>query len=340
MDQIRVPHDRLTQRCSEILRETGVGEKEAQFVADVLVHADLRGVESHGLIRLEHYVKKLTLGGINLKPNIQFTPVGNSIGIVKGDHGLGHLVARKSMEFAIQLAKKSGVGVIAVTESSHCGALSYFVKMAADEKLIALMTVNTDKLVVPFGGATPYFGTNPIAYAIPANRHKPIVLDMATSTVAYGKIIYAQVNHLSIPKEWGIDASGLPTENPNKLAFLLPFGGAKGYGLSLLVDILSGLLTGSAFGPHIPAMYGDYTEPRGLGHFMLALNPEFMTERFLERVDQLIDELHAVPPSPGNDAVKLPGEIEDRMESNRLIEGVPISQSLYEYLFSKNKNKF
>ncbi|MBD2862681.1 ureidoglycolate dehydrogenase [Paenibacillus oceani] len=332
--------EQIAERCVHKLTASGVGKDEAEFVADVLVHADLRGVESHGVMRLEHYIAKIEAGGINPRPDIKLSRPTPALAIVHGDDGLGHLVAGKAMETAIQLAREHGIGLVSVNGSSHCGALSYYVKMAASHRLIALMMVNTDKLVVPFGAASPYFGTNPLAYAIPAKRHRPIVLDMATSTVAYGKILYALENGLPIPPGWAVDDRGQPTEDPRQARALLPFGGAKGYGLSLLVDVCAGLLTGSPFGPHVPAMYGDYARKRGLGQFIVTIDPDKCSTSgpFAERVDQMIDELRRLPPAPGIDAVKVPGELEDDTERERLRHGIPVPETLYDYLFDEEAN--
>ncbi|MDF2724236.1 MAG: ureidoglycolate dehydrogenase [Paenibacillus sp.] len=337
MTQIEVSARQLADKCIEKLVRVGVKEPDAAFVADVLVHADLRGVESHGTMRLEHYVKTIECGGIVPNPDIRITAVGPSIIVVDGGHGLGHVIAGKAMEAAVRLAGQSGVAIVSVTNSSHCGALSFYVNMAAACGMIGMMMTNTDKLVTPFGGAQPYFGTNPLAYAIPAGRHKPIILDMATSTVAYGKILHALENNKRIPLDWAVNGGGEPTDNPGEVAALLPFGGAKGYGLGMMVDVFSGILTGSPFGPHIPAMYGDCSEKRGLGHFMLVMDPSRLMpiEQFHSRVDQMIDELHALRPAPGFAAVQLPGEPEERLEAYRLEHGIPLSASVYRYLFAQ-----
>lgn len=337
MTQPDVSARQLTEKCIEKLVQVGVTEEQAAFVAEVLVHADLRGVESHGTMRLEHYVKTIECGGINPNPDIRITTMGSAMIAVDGDHGLGHVIAVKAMEAAIQMAEQSGVAIVSVTNSSHCGALSFYVNMAAERRMIGMMMTNTDKLVTPFGGAEPYFGTNPLAYAIPSGRHKPIILDMATSTVAYGKILHALEKNGSIPLGWAVNECGEPTDNPGKVAALLPFGGAKGYGLGIMVDIFSGILTGSPFGPHIPAMYGDCSERRGLGHFMLVIDPSKLVplEQFHTQTDRMIDELHQLRPAPGFDSVKLPGEPEGLLEAYRLEHGIPISAPVYRYLFAQ-----
>ncbi|WP_188624419.1 Ldh family oxidoreductase, partial [Caldalkalibacillus thermarum] len=247
-----------------------------------------------------------------------------------------HVVAKEAMQEAINRAKYQGIGMVGVINSSHCGALSYYVQMAAGQKMIGIALTHTDKVMVPFGGAKPYLGTNPIAFGVPAKKHKPIILDMATSEVAFGKVLHARNQGLSIPDRWGVDEEGNPTTDPHRVSALLPFGGPKGYGLALMVDVLSGILTGSAFGPHITAMYGDYDKKRKLGHLLMAIDISIYTtaDNFLTHIDQMIDELHQVPPAPGFERVMVPGEPEQLKEEERLANGIPITNVVYQELTS------
>lgn len=329
-----INHEKLKDLVVNKLVKAGLLKKHAKTVADVLVHADLRGVSSHGVLRTEHYVKRLSEGGLNPNPEFKVKDTGPSSAIFDGDDGIGHVIAKEAMKYTIEMAKTNGIGTVAVINSSHCGALSYFVKQAAEEGLIGMAVTHTDKVVVPFGGAEPFFGTNPIAFGFPANKHKPIILDMATSNVAFGKVLHAREAGTSIPSDWGVDQEGTPTSNPHEVNALLPFAGPKGYGMAMVVDVLSGLLTGSAFGPHIVTMYGDYNKKRKLGHFLFAINPAVFTDhqQFLENMDRMIDEIHQSKPSQGFDHVMVPGEPEQLREDERLVNGVPITQTVYEYL--------
>lgn len=173
------------------------------------------------------------------------------------------------MSRAIHQAKQHGIGSIAVKNSSHCGALSFFVQQAAAEKLIGIAMSHTDAIVVPYGGAKPYFGTNPLAFGFPTNEEDPVILDFATSTVALGKILDAKEKQQPIPHGWGVNHNGQSTTIPEEVVSLTPFGGPKGYGLAMVVEIFSALLTGAAFGPHVSKMYDDYHKNRELGHFFL-----------------------------------------------------------------------
>jgi ureidoglycolate dehydrogenase (NAD+) len=332
-----VYHNQLFQWCVRKLTQVGVNETHAETTVNVLIHANLRGVDSHGVMRLEHYVNKIKCGGINPRPDMKVQETGPVTAIVDGDDGLGHVVAERAMACAIEIAQKNGVGMVSAINSSHCGALSYFVDMAARNHLIGIAMTNTDKMVVPYGGSEAFFGTNPIAFAFPAKDNPPIVLDMATSSVAYGKILDARILGKPIPADWGVDDTGRPTTDPNQIAALLPFGGPKGYGLSMVVDILSGILTGSPFGPYVPQMYAkDLTITRKLGHLVLAINPAKFTivDSFLQNMDQMIKDLHQMKPAPGFQEVLLPGEPEMMKELERRRSGIPIPEEIYQFLCS------
>ncbi|MFE4707286.1 ureidoglycolate dehydrogenase [Peribacillus simplex] len=316
------------------LTKVGLNEENAAKIAEVLVHADLRNVNSHGVLRTEHYVNRLQAGGINPDAQISFQKTGPVTGVVDGDDGFGHVISDVAMDHAIEMARDNGVGMVTVFNSSHCGALSYFVQKAADAKLIGIAMSHTDKIVVPFGGKTSFLGTNPIAYGVPAKTKKPFILDMATSNVALGKILQAREEGKEIPEGWGVDENGANVTDPNKVVSLSTFGGPKGYGLSVIVDVFSGLLAGTAFGPHIGKMYDDLDKKRKLGHYFCVINPSFFTDTdiFLEQMDQMIEELQQVEPAPGFDRVYVPGEIEQINEEKNLKHGITIASSVYEFL--------
>ncbi|PLS17710.1 ureidoglycolate dehydrogenase [Bacillus sp. M6-12] len=334
MADVIVNHEELKGLVVKKLTNAGLREDNAIVVADVLVHADLRGVSSHGVLRTEHYVKRLNEGGLNPDPKFSVKETGPSSAIFDGDDGLGHVIAKEAMDYAISLAEKNGIAMVAVVNSSHCGALSYFVQQAAEKNMVGMAVTHTDKVVVPFGGAKPYFGTNPIAFGFPAKENKPVILDMATSNVAFGKVLHAREAGTSIPADWGVDENGKPSTDPNEVTALLPFAGPKGYGMAMVVDVLSGLLTGAAFGPHITTMYGDYSKKRKLGHFICAINPAVFTDKeaFLSNMDQMIEEIHASQPAEGFTKVMVPGEPEQLKEEARLKDGVPVTQTVYDYL--------
>ncbi|MGE7760048.1 ureidoglycolate dehydrogenase [Peribacillus sp. NPDC097895] len=334
MTTVSIQAEEAKQLVIKKLTKVGLNEEDAGKVAEVLIHADLRNVNSHGVLRTEHYVNRLKAGGINPDAQISFEKTGPVTGVVDGDDGFGHVIGEVAMEHAIEMARSNGVGMVTVFNSSHCGALSYFVQKATDAKLIGIAMSHTDKIVVPFGGKTSFLGTNPIAYGVPTKTKKPFILDMATSNVAWGKILQAREEEKEIPEGWGVDENGATVTDPNKVVSLSTFGGPKGYGLSVIVDVFSGLLAGAAFGPHIGKMYDDLDKKRKLRHYFCVINPSFFTDTdsFLEQMDQMIEELQQIEPAPGFDRVYVPGEIEQINEEKNLKQGITIASSVHEFL--------
>lgn len=329
--------DELKELCARKFMAAGIPEDHARIAADVLVHANLRGVDSHGVLRMEHYINKIAFGGIEKNPDIRIEQTGPVTAIVDGGDGLGHVVVDRALEHAVELAREQGVGMVGAVNSSHCGALSYFVRKAALQGFVGLAMTNTDKMVVPFGGKSAFFGTNPLAYGFPAASHPPVILDMATSAAAYGKILEAQSAGKTIPADWAVDRDGRPITRPEDFAALLPFGGAKGYGLGMVVDIFAGILMGASFGPHVNPMHGgDYRQKRKLGHFVCAIDPGKFTsaERFAEQMDRMIEELGQASPADGFDRVMVPGEPEHLTEIRRRKHGIPVPGGIYRFLTS------
>jgi len=311
----------------------GIDPETAAQVADVLIYADLRGVSSHGVMRVEHYITRLKAGGITKNPKFSVEKRGLNHLVFRGDNGFGHVICKEAMDETINIAKEHGSCTTIIQESSHCGALGYFLEQATKENLIAIMCSQTDSAVVPFGGKEPYFGTNPIAFGFPTNQ-KPIILDMATSNVALGKILYAREKGEEIPNTWGVDAQGAPTTDPHQVKSLTPFAGPKGYGMALVVDVLSGILASAAFGPHISKMYGDYDQKRNLGQFLYVINPAIFTdvEQFKASVSQMINELHEAPTAPNFSQVMVPGEIEQKSSEEKMEKGIDLPEPVYNYL--------
>jgi ureidoglycolate dehydrogenase (NAD+) len=315
------------------LREVGMPDAQAAVVADVLVYADLRGVYSHGVMRVEHYASRVRSGGMNVNPTFRIERLKPSIGLVDAQGAAGHVMGKYATEQAIGIAREQGMALVGVKNSSHCGALAYYVQMALDVKMAAMVCVHTDKIVVPFGGRDAYFGTNPFAFGFPGAKDS-ILLDMATSEVAWGKVLHAREKGQPIPETWAVDAEGKKVTDPRQAASLFPFGGPKGYGISVMVEALTGLMIGGVFGPHLKKMYGDLESYRDLSSFILVIDPAVFgsADGYLARTQQMIDELHAHPPAPGVERVLVPGEIEQRiMERNRR-DGIPVPKPVYDYL--------
>lgn len=338
MATLKIKSEQLEQLIAECLVESGISLEHASIVADVLAFADKRGVKSHGIMRLQHYIDRIQKGGINKDARITIEAVNDVIVKVDGDNGLGHAVAKIAMNEAISISKEKGIGVSIASNSSHSGALGYYADQAAREGVIGITFAQADALVAPYGARSAFLGANPLAVGIP-HEDRPIVLDMSTSHVAFGKVMIEKERGNKIPMDWGLDEHGVPTDDPAKVKALQPMGGAKGYGLAILVDVLSGILSGGQFGKHIKPMYGDLKENRGLGQFFLAINPEFFVgqEYFLDMMKQFVEELHACEPAPGHTKVYVPGErsIENQMKAK--VEGIEIEEDMYEFLTGKKR---
>lgn len=337
MQDILVDENELRSLVINKLTGAGLNSSDAETVADVLVHADLRGVRSHGVMRTEHYVQRLNAGSLNKNPVFSYKQLRPGAGLLDADDGMGHAACLEAMKHACTLARETGIAMVGVFNGSHCGALSYFILNAVQNGMIGMAVTHTDKIVAPYGGSRSFFGTNPIAFGFPSKRHDPVVLDMATSNTAYGKILHAREQNSTIPDDWGLDGAGNPTTDPHRVEAMTPFGGHKGYAIALVIDVLTGILLGAKYGPHITAMYGDYDKPRKLASTMIAIDPETYIglDPFMDQMDAMIDDLHAEPAGPGFDSVLVPGEIEWRNEKTNREKGVPILPSIHAYLCSE-----
>jgi LDH2 family malate/lactate/ureidoglycolate dehydrogenase len=326
--------EQLKAYVRTILTHVGLSETDSGTVADSLVGANLRGVDSHGVTRLAIYVKRLKLGVVNPKPNIQVVQESDATLLIDGDDGMGQVVGKRAIELGISKARNNGAVYIGVKRSTHFGTGAYFVQQGVRENLITYAMSNAPSTMAPWGGIQPYIGTNPYAFGIPAGKYNPIILDMATSVVARGKIIIAAQAGKEIPEGWAIDKEGRPTTNAQDGldGSVLPFGGPKGYAISLMIDIMSGVLTGAGFGPHINNIYGDYDKSQNVGHFFQLIDiTRFMAvDLFKQRVDQMIEEIKSSPKAAGCDEIFVPGEIEFNIERKRLAEGILISKEIYE----------
>lgn len=316
----RIDHRELEVFARTALMEAGVAETHAGRIADALVRADLRGVDSHGLARLEPYVKKFLAGGFNPEPDIRVQQVGDAAVLVDADDGPGQSAAVTAIDEAIRLADASGVGIGAVTNSNHFGTAAYYTERASAAGYIGMAMTNVGSDVVPFGGVTPFLGTNPLSFSIPTDRDFPITLDMATSVVAMGKIDHASEEGEPLPEGWAVDEAGAPTTDPQRAAALLPVGGPKGYGLAIVVDALCGLLTGVGPSPMVGPLYEEFEAPMRLGHFVTAVDvsPFRDPAEFRADVGRYIDRLKAQETRDRVDEILLPGEPEAKeMIANR-----------------------
>lgn len=335
---INVSSDKLHELIKNKLMLAGLEQEQAQETAKHLVFADLSGVHSHGAVRVEYYAERISKGGITNKPNLSFQQTGPSTAIFHGDNAQGHYVANEALEPAIDMAKENGVAVVGVSKMGHSGTLSYYMRKIAKENLIGISMCQSDPMVVPFGGAETYYGTNPIAFCAPNNSDDPLIFDMATTVQAWGKILDARSKGKEIPDTWAVDESGKPTTDPNQVKGLLPIAGPKGYGLMMMVDILSGVLLGLPFGKEVSSMYHNLHEGRNLGQIFILIDPERFVglEPFKESITQTMKELTEIKPASGFDRVQYPGQPNNERYVKSLTDGIEIPESIIQYLESED----
>lgn len=331
-----VTFEELKSLMKNKFMKSGLPEVHAEAVADHLAYADSRGVHSHGAVRVEYYSERINKGGSNPNPNITFDQKSASIGILDGDNAVGHYIAQLGTEKAIELAKATGVGIVGMKRLGHCGTLSYFVRQATEQGLIMISMCQSDPMVVLYGGAEPYFGTNPIAFGAPRKDGAPIIFDMATTVGAWGKILDSRAKGKAIPADWAVDSNGAPTTDPNAVAGLVPIAGAKGSGLMMMVDILCGALLGQPSGGSVSSMYADLSAGRELGQIHIVLNPEFFAglESFYGTIEKMVGEIHGMKPAEGFSKVQYPGERSDATFEKYQAAGIPIVEEIYDYLVS------
>ncbi len=332
----KISQEELFDLMKKKFMKAGLNEEHADIVSDVLLHADLRGVDSHGALRVEYYCERIAKGGTNNNPKFEFKKTGPCSGVFEGDDGAGHVVAKKGMEEAIKMAKESGIAVVGMRNLGHAGALSYFVQMASREGLVSISLCQSDPMAVPYGAAEPFYGTHPIAFGAPGKDGKHITIDMATTISAWGRILSARAKGNMLPEESAVDAEGNVTNDPNKVTALLHIAGAKGYGLAMMVDILSGVMLNLPYGNKVTSMYNDLTEQRKLGHLHIVLDPTRFTtmDSFIEGIQGTIDGLHALKPAEGFSSVRYPGEGSANREEKNKKEGIEVVDDFLEYLRS------
>ena len=319
-----VPVNELTKFCEAILEGAGVPRHKAEVTAACLVSANLRGVDSHGILRLTHYLTRLTKGSIDAKAEPLVKRTGPVTAQLDGMDGLGIIHAMRAMEVAMEMARTTGVGVVGVSDSSHCGAMGLYTRTAARAKLVGIAMTHSSSVVAPHGGKAKFFGTNPLSIAFPRAQGEPICLDMATAQVAWNKVLNARIENVPLEPGLTIDAKGEPTTDPHKAEALIPLGGEtygyKGYGLAFMIELLCGMLNGMTYGPHVTKMYEELDKPRKLGHLLIAIDPKrFAGVATMEATaEAMINELR----SQGE--ILFPGEPELLEEARRRADGVPI----------------
>ena len=322
----RVYADNLSRFAAAARRQAGMPPVDAELVADSLVQADLWGHQSHGVMRLSWYLRRLEAGVMHPVGDSQWVSRSGAVAVLNGADSVGQVTAGKAMAAAIELAELHGIGAVAVRNSNHFGTAMYFTRMAPCRGQIGMLLTNASPAKAPWGGGRKSVGTNPWSIAAPAVRHDPLLLDISNTHVARGKIYLASQQGRQLPPGWAADSAGEPTTDPaTPLAgMILPMAGHKGYAIAVLVDVLAGVLSGSGFASGVRGPYQAELRA-GVGHLAIALDIQaFMPlAEFNGRAEELIRDLKSVPPASGVDAIYYPGEQEAR--SDRLLRGAGIT---------------
>ena len=301
----------LTRFCEEVFASLGMPREDAEVVADSLVRADLEGTESHGISRLAIYVRRIREGRISAQPKVGVDRSG-SVLRVDGGNGLGQVASYHAIEAAFPVARETGIVGVAVRNSNHFGTAAYYCRMACREGMALIAATNSPPGIAPWGGKKAYLGTNPIAFGFPTRREPPVIVDMSSSVVARGRIILAAIEGQTIPKGWAIDEEGVETTDAVAAlqGAVLPLGGAKGYALAMAVEVMSGVLSGATFGPHVGNLYRDDVPPANVGHSFIVLDIEHWMplEDYYARMEQFLGEVKAVPRASEVEEIFYPGE--------------------------------
>jgi LDH2 family malate/lactate/ureidoglycolate dehydrogenase len=342
---MQVPAKKIQAQLTSVLSAWGMSDQHAATTAEMMVETDLRGVDSHGISMLPTYDREFRAGRLNMRPLWKTLREGPATMLIDADASLGHPVSVHAMNLAVDKSREAGVAVVSVVNSHHFGAAGCYAKIAAERGVIGMVTSATRGVtMVPTFAAEPVMGTNPLAFAAPARRNPPFLLDMATTTVAAGKVKVHKLNHKPLPTGWVVDGDGNPVTDETD-AFrqvferadggITPLGGTrergshKGYGLAVLVHILGGTLGGASFSP-IRNRTQRPSDPHNIGHFFMAIDPRaFRAEgEFEEDLDQIVDVLHAAKRAEPNQPVLVAGDPELTTRAERLQHGVPIPDDL------------
>lgn len=318
-----------------ILKKLGVRNRFIiEHVSSGLIDASLRGIDSHGVRLLFHYIKAVQSGRININPKFRFIKTSMSTGILDADHTFGHVAGIKAMQYAVKLAKKSGTGHVAVKHSTHCGALAYFAHEASHQDMIGVAYTHATARIKTPNGIRPFFGNNPMCFTAPMKNEEPFCYDGANSVITFNEIRRYQQLNQKLPKYVAADKNGILTENPNEAEQLVPIGDYKGFGLSMVVDIFCGLLTGMPTGKNISRMFGNediMKEKRNLGQFYSAykIDSFISPEEFKEKMQYLVDTIRAEPSLDKNKSILAPGDPEKISKRTRLEHGIPVPNEDY-----------
>lgn len=332
-EPVIVPSGDLERLCRDLLASRSVRQDVLEQVTTSLLQTSLRGVDSHGIELLPHYVRALDAGRINGAPDYRFEQTGAATARLGADHTFGHAAGATAVDRAMSMAVESGAAIVSVYDSTHFGAAAFFALRAAERGYLGLSFTHADALMLSAGGTRPFFGTNPICFAAPCRDEEPFCLDMATSFVSWNKILRYRASGAALPAGWGFDAEGDPTLDAGAVRALAPAGEYKGFGLSMMIDILCGLLAGMPVGRDISRMYADPIEQRRhLGHFFMVIDIARFIDPviFRDRLQELMNRVRTEPAKDPSHPVMVPGDPEKLAFRRRSIEGIPVSRPVFE----------
>ena len=319
--------DTLTEFAAAVLRAQGVPAADAQLLADTLVTAELWGHASHGMLRLPWYVARLRTGAMSAVTAVETVRDNGAVVVLDGRHGIGQVVTQRAVEVGVERARRHGVSATAARNSGHFGTAAYFTRRAAEAGCVALLATNASPAMAPWGGREKSIGTNPWSIAAPAGSHGVVVMDLANTAVARGKIYLAAERGEPIPQGWAAAADGTPTTDPAEAlkGLILPMAGPKGYVISFMMDVLAGVLSGSAFGGAVAGPY-DPDRRSGAGHLLITIHVDSMMDRaeYDRRIESLVQQVRSGTPAPWADEILIPGELEDRNHRIRSARGIPL----------------
>lgn len=324
----------LNDYCQKVMLARGVDAECAKAVADVLVDADLSGMSTHGVSRLSIYLERMEKGLVERGNKVKVEQEGPSSLAIDAGNSFGAMVTNFAIDRCIEKAKETGCCFATVKNSNHFGAAAFYAKKATSQGMIAFICANLTPKIAPFGSSEPYMGTDPVCIAVPS-AGEPVILDMALSTVALGKLILAQKLGKEIPLGWALDKDGKPTTDPaeGRKGSLLPIGGAKGSGMALMVEVLSGILSGAGTAPHLHDLY-SFEAPQGVGHFLGVIDVAHFidVDEFRRGVSAMSAEIKALKKADGFDEILMPGERELRFTAEREVNGIDLPDEVYNEL--------
>ncbi|HLS40696.1 MAG TPA: Ldh family oxidoreductase [Ornithinicoccus sp.] len=329
----RVALDELRSHCAAVLQGAGLPSSAAALVAESLVDAEARGISSHGVNRTRIYSERLRAGLLDAEAQPEVVKERPGGVLVDAHNAIGHVGAMAGMDLAVERTSSTAAVAVGVRNSNHCGTLGYFTRSAARRGVVAIAMSTAPRTMVYYGGRTRAVGTNPLSIAVPRPDGPPVVVDMATSATARGKIILANQLGKDIPEGWAVDVEGRPTTDAAAAleGSVVPFAGPKGSGLAMMVELLAGAMVAGVTGAGIGDMYEDWTRPQRVAHLFLVLDPDAWLGRqaFLEHVREFAATVHALPPAEGFDGVRLPGDVEEEALALAVDQGVLLAENVF-----------